>query len=281
MHAIVPSLLSSSGRALGAEPGNSTSVSRLNQVQAETHTSTDFAFVTAEGDKVTLSTDSLAQAVYTSYDARGRLRGQRLDVHAETLQLTAAQQSALSIEGDLSQAELADIQQVLDTISELASDFFAGELDKPLSQAFDLDEFDTLSSVDATLEYSQHLTVSQLTQARVTEAGTPRLPADIAELSEQPLTTTRPQNLLKEILHAVDAAPAEPTRGDAKTTRLLDKLTEKLTRQPDVDTSKQQAFARLASQLLRRLSEGGPAGVPDTESPRQDSRGEAPSAPVA
>jgi hypothetical protein len=51
-----------------------TQSSRLTQVQAETHTSADITLVTAEGDKVTLSTDAVMQAAYTRYDARGRLR---------------------------------------------------------------------------------------------------------------------------------------------------------------------------------------------------------------
>ena len=281
MTAIATSLLPDSGRAHGVEPRHSTSASRLSQVQAETHTSTDFAFVTAEGDKVTLSTDSLAQAVYTSYDAHGRLRGQRLDVHAETLQLTSAQNSALTVEGDLSQEELEDIQQVLDTIGELAGDLFAGELDKPLSEAFDLDEFDALSSVDATLEYSQSVTVSQLTQARVGREVNPPLQANPSDRPGPPLTTASPRNLLKEILHAVDAAHTEPTKGTAKAVRLLDKLAEQRTEQPDIDLPKRQAFNRLASQLLHRLADVGPAGVPDTRPHRHGGRGEGPSAPAA
>jgi len=281
MQAITTSLLPSSGRAHGVEPRHSTSVSHLSQVQTETRTSTDIAFVTAAGDKVTLSADSLAQAAYTSYDAHGRLRGQRLDVQAETLQLTSAQSRSLVVEGELNAEELEDIQQVLDTLGEFASDFFAGELDKPLSQAFDLGEFDTLSSVTATLEYSQNITVSQLTQASVARDDTPHLEANAPALHAPPRALASPQNLLKQILQATDAAPADPTKGTAKAAKFFDRLLEKLAKHPDFDTPKQQLFNQLASQLLRRLPDDGTAGVPEVEQSQQGKGAEGPSTPLA
>ena len=80
-------------------------MSRLSQVQAETHTSADIAFVTAEGDKVTLSTDAVTQAAYTRYDSRGRLQGQGSERHTETLQWASAKDISLHIEGDLVTAQ--------------------------------------------------------------------------------------------------------------------------------------------------------------------------------
>jgi hypothetical protein len=85
---------------------------RLTQVQAETRTSADITLVTAEGDKVTLSTDTLLAAAYTRYDARGRLQGHRTEGHAETLELASANDVSLHIDGNLNDAERADIQQL-------------------------------------------------------------------------------------------------------------------------------------------------------------------------
>lgn len=254
MPAIATSLLPSSGRASSVEPRHSTSASRLNQIEAETRTSTDFAFVTAEGDKITLSTDALSQAVYTSYDARGRLRGQRLDVHAETLYLASAQKSALSIEGELSQEEIKDIQRVLDTLGKYASDLVAGTLEQPLEQLLDLHDLDTLQSVDASLEYSQSVTVSQLALARVTgEQPLPPVAADTPGLPGRALPPSRLQHLRDEGVRAVDTAHTGP--GAARAARLLEKIAQKLAKQSENDTPRQQAFTQLASQLLYRLSE--------------------------
>ena len=69
MQAIATSLSPTCGRTYAIRPQEGTQSSRLTQVQAETHTSADITLVTAEGDKVTLSTDAVMQAAYTRYDA--------------------------------------------------------------------------------------------------------------------------------------------------------------------------------------------------------------------
>ena len=70
MQAIATSLSPTCGREHALRYREGTYNSRLTQVQAETHTSADITLVTAEGDKVTLSTDAVMQAAYTRYDAR-------------------------------------------------------------------------------------------------------------------------------------------------------------------------------------------------------------------
>src|SRR5690242_8210550 len=61
MQAITTSL-STCGREHAIRYRDGTYNSRLTQVQAETHTSADITLVTAQGDKVTLSTDATLQA---------------------------------------------------------------------------------------------------------------------------------------------------------------------------------------------------------------------------
>jgi len=69
MQAIITSL-STCGREHAVRYREGTYNSRLTQVQAATHTSADITLVTAQGDKVTLSTDATLQAAYTRYDAQ-------------------------------------------------------------------------------------------------------------------------------------------------------------------------------------------------------------------
>src|SRR5438445_2647318 len=161
---------------------NSTSISRLTQVQAETHTSTDITLVTAEGDKVTLSTDAVRQAAYTRYDAHGRLRGYGLERHAETFQMASASDISLQIEGDLNDAERADIQQALGTIEQFAADFFDGKGDEAPNQLRNLGNLNTLRTIDATLEFSQSLTVRQQTETRALPTAPPMLESTTATL---------------------------------------------------------------------------------------------------
>jgi len=175
-------------------------------VQAETHTSTDITLVTAEGDKVTLSTDAVRQATYTRYDAHGRLRGYGLERHAETFQMASANDISLQIEGDLNDAERADIQQALGTIEQFAADFFDGKGDEAPNQLFKLGNLNTLRNIDATLEFSQSLTVSQQTETRALATAPPVLEPNAAALESQPSATQSPKSLLDAILHALATA---------------------------------------------------------------------------
>src|SRR5919198_747525 len=145
MQAIATSLPPTCGGAYPVQHREGTQ-SRLTQVQAETHTSADITLVTAEGDKVTLSTDAVMQAAYTRYDARGRVRGYGLDRHAETFQLTSANDVSLQIEGNLNDAERADIQQALGTIEKFAADFFDGKDNEAPNQMCNLGNLKTLRS---------------------------------------------------------------------------------------------------------------------------------------
>jgi hypothetical protein len=196
MTAIATSLSPTCGRERTVWPREGIQNRRLTQVQAETRTSANITLVTAEGDKVTLSTDTLLAAAYTRYDARGRLQGHRTEGHAETLELASANDIALHIEGNLNDAERADIQQALNTFEQFATDFFNGEVDEPPNQLFDLGDLDTLRSIDTTLEFSQSLAVSQQTETGVVAAAP----------EAQPSITQHPKDLLSAILNAIETA---------------------------------------------------------------------------
>ena len=206
MQAIVTSLSPTCGRADAVRHRAGTQSSRLTRVQAETHTSADITLVTAEGDKVTLSTDAVTQAAYTRYDARGRLRGHGIERHAETFQLASANDISLQIEGDLNSAERADIQQAFGTIEQFAADFFDGKEGEAPNQIFNLGNLNTLRSIDATLELSQSLTVSQQTETRAVTAAPLVLAPNAAALAAQPSAAQNPKSLLDIILHAIETA---------------------------------------------------------------------------
>ena len=206
MQAIVTSLSPTCGCAYAVRHREGIQSNRLTQVQAETHTRADVTLVTAEGDRVSLSTDAVMQAAYTRYDARGRLRGYGLERHAETFQLVSANDISLQIEGDLNDAERADIEQALGTIEKFAADFFNGKEDEAPNQIFNLGNLNTLRSLDTTLEFSQSLTVSQQTETRVVAAAPPVLEPNAAALEAQPSITQHPKDLLSVILNAIEKA---------------------------------------------------------------------------
>jgi hypothetical protein len=212
MQAIATSLSATRGREHAVRHWEGARSSRLTQVQTETRTSANITLVTAEGDKVTLSTDTMMQAAYTRYDARGRLRGHGIERHAESFQLTSANAMSLQIEGDLNDAERADIQEALETIEQLATDFFSGKVDESPNQVFHLGDLNTLRSIDASLEFSQSLMVRQQTKARGVAAPTPVREQNTATLEAQPSATQTSKGLLDAILRAIETARGDVTQ---------------------------------------------------------------------
>jgi hypothetical protein len=138
------------------------SASILTRVHAEARTNADIAITTAEGDQVRLSASTVLQAAYTSYDARGRLTGQSLAVvHAAAAQSLASEATAITVAGDLSDAELADVHHLLESLGGIAADLLAGDVDDAVTHALDLGEINTLANFAASFEYVQHVRVEQ------------------------------------------------------------------------------------------------------------------------
>lgn len=319
MQAIAPALFSASGREPVARPREPAIYGRLLQAQTETHSSADFTFLTAEGDKVTLSADTLLQASYTRYDARGTLHGQRIKARAENLTLTSTQNSAITVEGELSQAELQDIQDVVQKVAELAQEVFTGTLTEPLDKALNFDDFTTLQSFDATLEYSQSLRLDRAAVALAPDdqtghealtpstdgpdgptpalASAPPLPAtppaaDTATSVVQPENTPNtqensnptgvfgsPKQLFDTIKQAVQSSTSSSNSG--KKTTVFSALAQSLSiRVSGAAAPRQQALSYLAAQFLQRLQELGRTEAPQpTPQPVNSPQNTLPEAP--
>jgi len=131
------------------------------------------------------------------------------------LQLASANDISLHIEGDLNDAERADIQQALDTFKQFATDFFNGEVDEPPNQVFDLGDLNTLRSIDANLEFSPSLTVYRQTEKRVVAPPTPVLEQHTAALETQPRAKQSTENLFDTILHAIKEAQGDIAQSQA------------------------------------------------------------------
>lgn len=274
MSAITTTLFSSSGREQLARSRDPISHGRFAQAQTETQTSADFTFLTAEGDKVTLSADTLLQASYTRYDARGTLLGQNAQVQGEALALSATQHSSIAVEGHLSQQEIEDIQHIVQKVAELAHDVFSGTRTEPLDVALDLEDFETLRSFNATLEYTQTSSLTEVFSQRRQEVAHSPSSASAAAVATAP-TATQPERLYvpqprqdqggvfgnpRQLLHTIRQAlqaqnnpstVAHRQSGDIFRS-IADTLSDQVTA---AGTARQQGLSDLAAQFLQRLRE--------------------------
>jgi hypothetical protein len=219
------------------------------QVNADTQTKADVTIMTAEGDKVTLSASTALHAMYTSYDMRGRVSDQRVAAHSNALQLTSSQQTTVTVEGDLSEAELADIQHLLGSLEEMVGDFLAGDLDGVMSQALSTDNLDSLAGFDATFVYTQQVTVEQryTAQGMVSQVPVTSSPARITGQSVQ--------HLLDRMLKAVRESQADPEKLAKKLPKFATRLMEKFADEHGLEAPKSKLARHLLPEFLRRFDD--------------------------
>jgi hypothetical protein len=215
----------------------------IYQRHTTTQTSADISISTAEGDTVTLSASALFETAYIRYDARGRLKGQQMSVHADSLQQQQTSEFALVIEGDLSEEELLEVQAVLQTLQGIATDFFARDLDEALGQAQQLGDFDSLSSIAATFQYAHTDTANQLSTQEQGMQTRPPLLSDTKHL----------QRLMDRMKNAIEHGKMDKEKMVSVLSKPLSHLWKKLAEQHQVGGTKHKDLEQLTNKVLQNL----------------------------
>ena len=117
--------------------------------------------LTNEGDVVTISGRSSLRMSYGGYDRHGRYD----DADTTTLRASFRQQLSLSVQGNLSDQELADIDQLLGTIEDVFSQAMTALPDDVAGAGLSLgtlDGLDSITAVTGSLTYSSKLSATYL-----------------------------------------------------------------------------------------------------------------------
>ncbi len=134
-----------------ARSGKSTFEQTLAQVQ-----STSFSLTTAEGDQVTLS--GLSQN-YQYTQAIGWFNPASSGVNYASSS-TSAEAMGISVQGDLSEQELADITRLVTELTSIASAFFSGDQEGAMNRAMDFGQI-SMGSVSSLAASFSRQTVTQ------------------------------------------------------------------------------------------------------------------------
>jgi hypothetical protein len=230
-------------------PRERPSASILIRVHAEARTNADIAITTAEGDQVRLSASTVLQAAYTSYDAQGRLTGQDLAVHATAAQSVTSEETAITVAGDLSDEELADVHSLLENLGSIAADFLAGDVNDAVMRALDLGELDTLTNFDASFEYVQHVRVEQQYTVQEHLENTPastETPGASAQKGPNSI-----ERFLDSMMQVAEASQIDPETLAAALPKFTDRLMHTLINQYGADAPK----TKLAKHVLTKLAD--------------------------
>ena len=149
-----------------ASAGGDSSLSQMEKAEVFQSQETDLTIVTKEGDHVTISADSEFRLDFATYDSTGRMKGETSRLHAEALSLDSSQEFSISVEGDLNEQEIKDIHNLLQSLDKIMNELVSGRLDQGVTGVEKLGNLGSISSIDATLQVEQSISVES---AAVTE----------------------------------------------------------------------------------------------------------------
>jgi len=108
---------------------------------------------TREGDIVTLSTSQFSSLNAHEYNSQGRMETQDGQVSANyserSIDLASGQTFSFSVEGDLNEQELADIESIVSGIDGIVYQMAEGDMDEAVALALSMGYYDSVSMYEA------------------------------------------------------------------------------------------------------------------------------------
>jgi hypothetical protein len=241
--------------------------------------STDFSgrlnLTTAEGDTVTLTADLESDFRTGTYRARLEADHAAVSVGARTTQFSIQQDFGIAVSGHLNEQELHDLEKLFQNISQLFREFVEGQGAYSQVQAAKLAErlsgFDTLSSLDLSLEIIRSVTV--VTGATGTSGEAPETAAAIPQSSTG---TTAPTPSVNTLDGSSLNASGQNGPLASLIQQVFDALKEAEAELPKLHTYLAELFEKLQDDLLQGTPTGYARQVDEQGSSKEQGEGNAP-----
>jgi hypothetical protein len=197
-----------------------------------------FELTTKEGDKVTIKAASSEGFALEA----GRAGRGNSSVTALNASYSSSQSFSLTIEGDLSEAELVAINDLLGRVNDLAGKFFANDLDGAFAQAMSLG-YDSEQIAGFALNLAQ-AEIQQVTKAYQTfEPARPLESNPVAGLKNESLLPLG--NFIRDLLDSLERASIFP-----EPARLLTDMASKMPGETELDQVQGRRFSDFIKEIL-------------------------------
>ena len=245
-------------------------IARLSYLGITQEQSTDIEIQTAEGDRVTISSDARTEAALLTYKHLA-FNGEGYD--AEQMQLVDFQADSsfeLSVVGDLNEQEKADIEALLKDIGARLKAFLAGgaDADGPTAAA---GRYASLESFTADIEVHRELTTLNAVEARISQ---------VAETGDSPAAETAPEVAAPQAVPQVAAEVVPPAQQLAERVqeyrpsrkmmkhlkKLLKAFLKDLNASRQIDARQARQGEGILDRMFRRLDPQGQGGLEITAS---------------
>ena len=170
---------------------------------------TDLVIHTKEGDTVTINSSSYSNLDAYTYNNKGMVQSEAgsavFQENSREITLANGQSLSFSVEGDLSEDELKDIDSMLQGLDSVIADMKAGDMAGAMKSALGLGEFDNFSAYSADINYEQYVEVTTTTAA-VANTRQEEMPAGAAKEPDsgsktlQQNTGLKPDNIFDKLL---------------------------------------------------------------------------------
>lgn len=221
---------------------------QTNATAISSQKSIDVDLLTAEGDKVTISLDAKMAALSGSYE-KSVMDEQGYAYQKTEIAFSLYERNmTFTVEGDLSDDELKDINKALKSLDRMMNHFVNGNLKPMLADAEKMKGLETISELTATMSYEREVIRAEQTQiSSITEtpvAGT--IPAQDTTTAKTPLMQ------MAEKADAVGQTMGEEMKAhQAK----LDKMVAFFEQLMDDYRDQMKAFNKLGTQMVDRIAE--------------------------
>ncbi len=200
-------------------PGNWTYQSaQIEKAVIAGEQNTDIEIQTADGDKVTLSSNVQFKSSALVYEELGRTRAGYSESRGQLISAEANRKFELTVEGTLDEQEKKDIKAVLMNLFKMVKDFITGKADIEKAQNFA--DLTTISKVKAEFDVKASVTVAARSSANYA-VQSPAIQK--VEKAYQPAVSKRVDKLTDRMIAFVRDSGVEPSR-------ILDRLNRRLSR---------------------------------------------------
>ena len=182
------------------------------QARSQTLTNTSISFVTADGDRVSLSSGSQVNTSLDTYTFQGLADGQTTGFHSQEFSTSIQQNFQFLVEGDLNDQEQADIQEFLKSAKSIFQDLTRGNTEEATNTATSLGNLESLAQ--ASLFVRQATSVSLATQSSSVafQEGSGLNEASRRNAQSEPGKLSTIEQILEKIRAAQDKFQIDPEK---------------------------------------------------------------------
>jgi len=217
--------------------------SKKLSVNAYERLDTGLTIQTREGDVVNMSSSSFSQFNAFEYNSQGQIQTDSgyalINQHTREITLTTGESFSFSVQGDLNEQELADIEAIVKGIDGIVSEVAQGDMDEAVAKAMSMGTYSSVSMYSAEISHESYYAVTE--ETRSVSRGT--LPDTAVEAPD-----ARISNTPKQMAHVVD-----------KMAKFLEKQEDKML------SKAQSSLAALFEQLLKNREDSDKQKTPAYE----------------